>query len=110
FTFRSILETRDIIRKGSRWSVGNGQSIDFWNQPWLPNDLKLPRPSPLNILNLDAKVNDLINSSMGCCDVDLVNLCFEPKDARTIYSAPLSPNQHSDKLVWDRDPKGMFLV
>jgi hypothetical protein len=36
FIWRSILATRYIIQQGVQWKVGNGQSIDIWNNDWGP--------------------------------------------------------------------------
>lgn len=34
--WRGILSTRDIIRRGSCFQVGDGRSIDFQYDPWVP--------------------------------------------------------------------------
>eukprot|EP01018_Ginkgo_biloba_P028128 Gb_09466 [translate_table: standard] len=26
---------RDLLSKGTRWRIGNGQNVDFWNDAWL---------------------------------------------------------------------------
>lgn len=31
---------RDVIEKGARWIIGNGATIDIWNNPWVTT---LPR-------------------------------------------------------------------
>ena len=37
YVWRSILAVRDIIKKGSRWCIGNGQRIHIWNDSWIPS-------------------------------------------------------------------------
>lgn len=38
YVWRSVLASKDLIRKGTRWRVGDGMSIRILDQPWLPND------------------------------------------------------------------------
>lgn len=37
WAWRSILAGRNILKKGWRWNLGNGFSIDVWRDPWLPS-------------------------------------------------------------------------
>ncbi|XP_074374297.1 putative mitochondrial protein AtMg00310 [Apium graveolens] len=36
FVWRSILAAKDLIEVGSILKVGNGESINIWNDPWIP--------------------------------------------------------------------------
>ncbi|CAL5387167.1 unnamed protein product [Camellia sinensis] len=33
-TWRSIIKTRELLKKGIRWTVGDGKSISLWNDYW----------------------------------------------------------------------------
>ncbi|KAH7860326.1 hypothetical protein Vadar_012160 [Vaccinium darrowii] len=33
-TWRSVLHTRDTLKKGIKWSIGDGESVDLWNDWW----------------------------------------------------------------------------
>lgn len=35
--WHSILQARDVILKGAVWRVGDGRSINIWEQRWVPN-------------------------------------------------------------------------
>ena len=35
FAWRSILQARDVIKKGAVWRVGDGESIKIWEHNWL---------------------------------------------------------------------------
>lgn len=47
-TWRSIKDTNHIVQSGTKWSIGNGQGIDLWNDWWCgegPLAKKIPRKS-----------------------------------------------------------------
>lgn len=37
FIWRSIYETQEIVKRNIRWRVGDGKSINIWQDPWIPN-------------------------------------------------------------------------
>ena len=42
YAWRSIVKGREVIRRGAKWRVGNGESIKLWGDSWLPS-LTSPR-------------------------------------------------------------------
>ncbi|PON48313.1 RNA-directed DNA polymerase (reverse transcriptase)-related family protein [Parasponia andersonii] len=37
YVWRSIVWSLELVRKGTRWRIGNGQSIHAFHDPWLPH-------------------------------------------------------------------------
>ena len=37
FAWRSIFNSLEVLRSGTRWRVGNGRLIHIWDDKWLPN-------------------------------------------------------------------------
>ena len=37
YAWKSILIGREVIQKGTKWRVGNGESIKLWGNKWLPS-------------------------------------------------------------------------
>lgn len=35
YAWRSILHGREVIKRGARWRIGNGQKIKIWQHHWL---------------------------------------------------------------------------
>ena len=61
YAWKSILHGREVIRRGAKWRVGNGESIKVWGDNWLPS-LSHPRiQGPLTAEMQEAKVSSLIN-------------------------------------------------
>ncbi|KAL0012488.1 hypothetical protein SO802_007596 [Lithocarpus litseifolius] len=56
FVWRSLLESRDLIKAGSRWQVGDGKSIGVMSHVWLPN-----APVFVNASTREMKVRELID-------------------------------------------------
>lgn len=36
FTWRSLCNARELISDGLLWRIGSGDSVNIWNDPWLP--------------------------------------------------------------------------
>ena len=49
YSWRSIMAAREIVGRGSRWAVGNGEKVSIWNDRWLPTleAFKVVSPKPL---------------------------------------------------------------
>jgi hypothetical protein len=41
FVWRSICNSKFILRAGCRWRIGNGNNIPLWNENWLVDALPL---------------------------------------------------------------------
>lgn len=46
FTWRSILWGRQLLHKGLRWRIGNGEQVDVYKSNWIPQHKTL-KPFPL---------------------------------------------------------------
>ena len=61
--WHNILKGRDVLLKGSRWSVRSGENISIWNDAWLPSQ-EHPRVLSDIVPGFeDGRVSDLINPS-----------------------------------------------
>ena len=49
YAWRSIMAAKEIVGRGSRWAVGNGEKVSIWNDRWLPTleAFKVVSPKPL---------------------------------------------------------------
>lgn len=98
--WRSIFRARGVLEGGLRWRVGNGESIKIWGDKWLPIPLSYQVQSPVQILDPEARVSSLIDSSTGLWDVALIRSLFWPDEADIICGLPLSPMNQPDKVIW----------
>ena len=52
YAWRSIFQALEVIRKGTRWRVGNGRRIHIWEDKWLPT------PSTYKVITPPKPIND----------------------------------------------------
>ncbi|GAA0185648.1 hypothetical protein LIER_32936 [Lithospermum erythrorhizon] len=94
FGWRSLLEGRQVLKKGMRWLVGDGKDIDIWKDPWMSriNDF-VTRDKEHHKL---GKVSQLIWD--GTWKVEVVKELFADDDAYRILAIPLNKFHVRDKL------------
>uniref|UniRef100_A0A2N9HZK5 Reverse transcriptase domain-containing protein n=1 Tax=Fagus sylvatica TaxID=28930 RepID=A0A2N9HZK5_FAGSY len=110
YAWQSILKARDVILKGAVWRVGNGQSINIWDQRWLleSHHRKIITPSPTILRH--CTVDQLIIKPQMTWDNSLIDSLFSPYDAEAIKQIPLSNHYHADKIIWPCNTNGEYTV
>ncbi|GJU81545.1 reverse transcriptase domain-containing protein [Tanacetum coccineum] len=102
FVWRSICSAIRLINQGFAWNIGNGQSVDIWNDKWLSGISLLElRPSEC----VFQKVRDLMVDDGSAWDVVKVHTLFPIEIVRRILSTPIASHR-SDTLFWEGTPHG----
>ena len=65
YTWQSIMATQYLVQQGTRWNVGNGNSIRVWGDKWLPTSSTYKVVSPRQFLHADTWVSKLISQDSG---------------------------------------------
>ncbi|GER34282.1 RNA-directed DNA polymerase (reversetranscriptase)-related family protein [Striga asiatica] len=109
--WRSWLNARDSLKRGVRFKIGDGKSIDIWKDPWVPN---LSQFTPSCHSSRDREelktVSDPFLTGKNKWDKKLVRQTFNPYEAEEILSIRLSLFANKDKLVWHFGVNGEFSV
>jgi hypothetical protein len=110
YIWRSIHSTKWIIKKGGCWKVGNGQSINIWEDQWLPyqNGFKILTPNPGNS-NITL-VKDLIVEGPIGWNHALIDNIFLDFEGNQIKQLPLIPEVIDDKFMWRYTKEGNYTV
>ncbi|KAG7551591.1 Ribonuclease H domain [Arabidopsis thaliana x Arabidopsis arenosa] len=110
FIWRSLLEGRDLLRKGMRLLIGNGQNTNVWSDPWLPTHP--PRaPRCLVGTNSDLRyVKDLMNARQTGWNIDTLRLHVVPEDIPLISNVRIFPTPVPDLLGWNYNDTGLYTV
>ena len=110
YAWRSIFNGLEVIKRGTRWRVGNGKVIHIWEDKWLPTPSTYKVISPPCILTNFLMVSTLIDPESRRWKTDLVRSLFLPFEANTILNIPLSYNLPEDKIIWIGNKRGEFTV
>ena len=110
FAWKSILRSKNLIERNARWRIGNDNSTRIFKDAWLPNSNEGRILFHRGVLAPDATVDTLIDSHSRWWNLNLIDQCFFPPDAKIIKSLPLCIIPQSDSLVWPAERSGQFLV
>ena len=110
YLWRSICDSKVVLKAGLRWRVGNGELIKIWKDKWLPCPTTYRVISPRQVLEENATVERLINRDTMQWRGELLDSVFLPRDAEIIRAIPLSARQPRDCLIWSGTKRGLFTV
>ena len=110
YAWRSIFSSLKVIRRGTRWRVGNGKLIHIWEDKWLPTPITYRVCSPPRLFYDFPMVSFLIDEDTRRWKADIVCSLFLPFEAQTILNIPLSFNLPEDTIGWIGNNRGVFSV
>ena len=110
YAWRSILATRDIIKKGFRWCIGNGQRGHIWNDRWIPSPSSSKVLSPWKAQYKEVMVSDLIDIERRSWDAAKVRSILIPHEAEIVLGIPISYGLPDDSVIWTGTLNGNFTV
>ncbi|XP_019151923.1 PREDICTED: uncharacterized protein LOC109148642 [Ipomoea nil] len=110
FVWSSIRESQGLLRKGTRWRIGDGNTVKVWGDPWLPNS-----QNPFVMTTEMAYFNAPTVSSLLCVDekrwdTELIRDIFYQRDAQLILNLPLSYAYTPDMMYWEGESNGIYSV
>ena len=109
YTWRSIFQSLEVIKSGTRWRVGNGCLIHIWEDKWLLTPSTFKVISPLREFGDFPMVSSLIDQETKWWKPNVVRTLFLPFEADTILKIPLSQNLLADSLIWIGNKRGCSL-
>ena len=110
YAWKSILKGREVIMRGAKWRVGNGETIKLWGGKWLPSVNTPSIQGPLTAELQEASVSALINQVTRQWDASLLHSRFSEVEAELIQKLPLSRINAPDIPVWPFVQSGEYTV
>ncbi|KAL0001790.1 hypothetical protein SO802_015571 [Lithocarpus litseifolius] len=109
--WRAIEEVKSIIVKGACYLIGDGASINVWQDPWVPwIDGFRPKPKTQDDPRNPLMVSHLMDQETRVWKDNLIQNIFDAKSLKAILSILISLRPKPDKLIWVHNPKGNFTV
>jgi ribonuclease HI len=110
YAWHCILKASWVLKKGCRWLVGNGSSINIWEDQWIHQqvDSKTWTTKPNNT-NL-THVKDLLNPQTNSWNTTIINQVFFPSEANIINQIPTSNTKSDDVISWQGTKEGNYTV
>jgi hypothetical protein len=109
FTWRSICFGMQLVKKGVRWSIGDGRKVHVLTDNGTPN-FKTDSFSPLTPIPDGATVDFLLDDSCSSWNADIVRSFFEEEVAKQILEIPISQGGGEDFVSWPFTKYGMYSV
>lgn len=100
YAWQSILKARRVISMGIRWGIGDGKSINVYNDSWLPGKGSAKILSPQSGGLDGARVAALINSNTRTWDQNVLQQHFLSFEVSSIKAIPLCWTDQEDWLIW----------
>ncbi|XP_010490159.1 PREDICTED: uncharacterized protein LOC104767890 [Camelina sativa] len=117
FAWRSIHEAQELLKQGVRAIIGNGESVNLWQDPWLGSKPALSLhnvciiPSDLHkSVSKLMKVKDIMEDSRRAWRQDLLDTLFTMEDRNSIGNLRLNGHNRSDSYTWDYARTGQYSV
>jgi hypothetical protein len=110
YVWKSLLSSRELLKDGLVWRIGDGSNVKIWKDRWLPTPITHAVQSPPTVILEDSLVATLIDHEAHTWNLGLINSIFLPDEAKVIASMPLCPSLPPDKLVWLGNTYGVFSV
>ncbi|KAI8548092.1 hypothetical protein RHMOL_Rhmol07G0245500 [Rhododendron molle] len=106
----SLLQGREILYKGLRWQVQNGESIRFWEDRWVPSSPNFRISSPKPVECDIEEVKDVIDQVKGSWKKELLTKVVTQEEMQELLSIPISQVNRKDHLVWHYTKNGSYSV
>lgn len=106
----SLMEGKDLLDKGLRWNVGNGEKIQFWGDHWIPSweEGKIFSRTPTDCVW--DRVSDFIDKPAMTWNEGKLRSCVSNEETEAILKIPISITGSEDKIIWKHNKSGKFTV
>ena len=110
YAWKSILNGLEVVKRDTRWRVGNGNRIHIWEDKWLSTPTTYKIISPPKPFDDYPRVSALIDRDTRRWKADVVRSLFLSFEVSTILNIPFSHNRPEDQIIWVGNKRGEFTI
>lgn len=110
YVWRSILAAQHLVINGSVMMIGKGESVNVWQDPWLPYSNHMRISTPVYPGLEEAKVCSLMMSDNMEWDIDILRDLFNDNGIQHILKILLSASRVEDSWLWLDGSNGAYSV
>lgn len=110
YTWRGIFTAKDLVRRGTRWKIGDGTKVHMWGDPWINDDKSFHISSPPVPTFEDMVVNDFFVPGTRSWNREIIEEVFSIEDATRILKTTPSPSGVDDRMIWHFTSNGYYTV
>ncbi|MCI12813.1 putative ribonuclease H protein, partial [Trifolium medium] len=110
YVWRSIHASQVVVRRGLKWSIGDGSKINVWRVSWLKDDENPFVTSAMIASSEELCVSDLMQQNERKWNEDLIHQVFNERDAKEILKIPISCTRDEDTPIWRFSNNGTYTV
>ena len=110
YLWASLLEGKRVVEQGANWRVGDGKSINVWNDRWIkkPPDFKVHKPD--QVQPTPMHVERLFQNGKMEWNKEVIRELMGEEETSLVEKIPLSKNGMADRLIWKEYVLGAFLI
>ncbi|KAL5581946.1 hypothetical protein UlMin_014388 [Ulmus minor] len=105
--WKAVIHSRSTLLRGACFRIGDGSSINIWEDPWVPRCQEFKPQARLGQIGAACMVKYLISPSRQW-DTPKVLSMFHPSDANAILSIHLAIRPDKDQWCWLPADSGKF--
>lgn len=110
FIWSGLFEAKEVLAKGYRWVLGNGEDIVVTKDPWLRKKEDFKVEDSHRYVGRNETVNSLFMPGTKQWDVNKVKELFTEEDAAAILSIPVPQRNVRDRVAWTQSVDGHYDV
>ena len=108
YAWKSILSAREVVKNGTVWRIGDGNSVGIREDKWLPEQCYSKVTFALPSIPPNSKVSYLIDTNTREWKVDLIKQAFVLQEAEKNIEHTIEHQTTPDQLIWSINPSGKF--
>ena len=106
--WKGIAHGLELLKRGTIWRIGDGNSVTTWRDPWIPRRYDFRPITPERNCQFN-RVSAFLDTN-GAWIVDRIHEHFWPMDVVEMLKIRTSPRNMQDFIGWYPEPRGNFTV